>query len=316
MKETEISIENFAYAKMFMHGLKNSYDDVCGILIGKYYDVEKKKQKCVITDSIPLFHTHILSPFLNLAFTLVSSIRICSMRGRQRGPPLGTFTVSCTQCCSRYLRAPLCPLSVYCYSLCTCIVIPFVRVLLLLEAVGECCFLFVAVSDVQTDHRIRRTSISAIITIVVLIPFHLLMISLPHPLIQVENHYKGKEERILGYYHISTEDSKNEDIQSIKVCELIANKLVKNYSDAIICLVQLSKLERDDANCLNVFMQDDATEEWKNCDVKVTRNNKDFLKMSLSNNKYLNLHDFDDHLNCINHDFMNPNLFNNIQEGV
>ncbi|KMZ80361.1 hypothetical protein PVIIG_03265 [Plasmodium vivax India VII] len=131
MKETEISIENAAYAKMFMHGLKNSYDDVCGILIGKYSDVEKKKQRCVITDSIPLFHTHILSPFLNLAFTLV-------------------------------------------------------------------------------------------------------------------------------------------------------------------------------------FMQDDATEEWKNCDVEVTRNNKDFLKMSLSNNEYLNLHDFDDHLNCINHDFMNSNLFNNV----
>ncbi|CAG9477180.1 conserved protein, unknown function [Plasmodium vivax] len=198
MKETEISIENAAYAKMFMHGLKNSYDDVCGILIGKYSDVEKKKQRCVITDSIPLFHTHILSPFLNLAFTLV------------------------------------------------------------------------------------------------------------------ENHYKGKEERIIGYYHISVEDSKNDDIKNVKVCELVANKLVKNYSDAMICLVQLSKLESDDANCLNVFMQDDATEEWKNCDVEVTRNNKDFLKMSLSNNEYLNLHDFDDHLNCINHDFMNSNLFNNV----
>ncbi|GAW81162.1 conserved protein, unknown function [Plasmodium gonderi] len=198
MKETEITIENFAYAKIFMHALKNSYDDVCGILIGKYDENEKHKQKCIITDSVPLFHTHILSPFLNLAFTLV------------------------------------------------------------------------------------------------------------------ENHYKGKEERILGYYHICIEDGKNINIKNIKVCELIADKLVKNYSDAMICLVQLSKLEDDNSGCLNVFMQDNDSEEWKKVGIVVTTMNKDFLKKNISNNEYLNIHDFDDHLNCISYDFMNPNLFKKV----
>ncbi|SBS83955.1 hypothetical protein POVCU2_0023730 [Plasmodium ovale curtisi] len=194
MKGPEITIDDIAYAKIFMHALKHSYDDVCGILIGKYCDGDKGGKKCVINNSVPLFHTHMLSPFLNLAFTLV------------------------------------------------------------------------------------------------------------------ENHYKDKEERIVGYYHISADDSKNVDIKKIKVCELVSEKLVKNYEDALICLVQMSRMQFEEGNCM--FMQEDSG-QWGNVDVEISLQNREFLKKNISNKGYLNIHDFDDHLNCINYDFMNPNLFNN-----
>ncbi|VWU48626.1 conserved protein, unknown function [Hepatocystis sp. ex Piliocolobus tephrosceles] len=196
MTGADVTIDNIAYAKIFMHALKNSYDDVCGILIGKCADEKKKKKKYTITNSIPLFHTHILSPFLSLAFSMV------------------------------------------------------------------------------------------------------------------ENYYKGNEERIIGYYHIHVDDSQNDNIKNIKVCESVAKKLVANYDDALICLVQISKLQTDRNNCLHIFTQN-KTGEWQNVDVEISYENHNFLNVHISNNKYLNIHDFDDHLNCINCDFMNPNLFNN-----
>ncbi|SBT35734.1 conserved protein, unknown function [Plasmodium ovale wallikeri] len=162
---------------------------------GKYCDGDEGKKKCVINNSVPLFHTHMLSPFLNLAFTLV------------------------------------------------------------------------------------------------------------------ENHYKDKEDRIVGYYHISADDSKNVDIKKIKVCELVSEKLVKNYEDALICLVQMSRMQFEEGNCM--FMQEDSG-QWENVDVEISVQNREFLKKNISNKGYLNIHDFDDHLNCINYDFMNPNLFNNV----
>ncbi|SCN12914.1 conserved protein, unknown function, partial [Plasmodium malariae] len=192
--DIEIIIDNGAYAKIFMHALKHSFNDVCGLLIGKYSEKEKKKQKCIITNTIPLFHTHILSPFLKLAFTLV------------------------------------------------------------------------------------------------------------------ENYYKGKEGRIIGYYHICVDDSKNGNIKNIKICNLISEKIIQNYSDAIICLAELSKLEHDEDNCVNMFIQDDKG-EWEHINMIVSPENKDFLKRNISSNTYLNICDFDDHLNCIKYDFMNPNLF-------
>ncbi|CRH00270.1 conserved Plasmodium protein, unknown function [Plasmodium relictum] len=197
MDDTEITIENSAYAKIFMHALKNSYDDVCGILIGKCFEDEREKKKCLITNSIPLFHTHILAPFLNLSFTLV------------------------------------------------------------------------------------------------------------------ENYYKNKEEKIIGYYHINADDSKNNDIKNIKICELISDKLIKNYKNALICLVQISKLNNSDDNCLNIYLKND-TSEWKKIHINISSENKEFLKKNISNNGYLNICDFDDHLNCINYDFMNPNLFKKV----
>ncbi|CRG96449.1 conserved Plasmodium protein, unknown function [Plasmodium gallinaceum] len=197
MKDIEITIDNCAYAKIFMHALKNSYDDVCGILIGKYSEDEKKGKKCSITNSIPLFHTHILAPFLNLSFTMV------------------------------------------------------------------------------------------------------------------ENYYKNKEEKIIGYYHINADESKNNDIKNIKICELISDKLIKNYKNALICLVQISKINNNDDNCLNIYMKGD-TFEWKNVDINISNENKEFLKKYISNNSYMDICDFDDHLNCINYDFMNPDLFKKV----
>lgn len=192
MNKLQISIEDSAYAKIFMHAIKNSYDDVCGILIGKQTEENKKWH---ITNSIPLFHTHILSPFLTLAFTIV------------------------------------------------------------------------------------------------------------------ENYYKDKDEQIIGYYHISSEESKNTDIKNLKTCELVAEKLIKNYKKALVCLVELSKLEEDEEKCLHIFMKGDSS-EWKEIPVSVSLDNKEFLKKNISNHSYLNICDFDDHLNCLSQDFMNPNLFN------
>lgn len=74
MTGTEITIDHIAYAKIFMHALKNSYNDVCGILIGKYYNSENETKKCIISNTVPLFHTHILFAFLSLAFTMVNII--------------------------------------------------------------------------------------------------------------------------------------------------------------------------------------------------------------------------------------------------
>ncbi|EWC87827.1 hypothetical protein PFNF54_03426 [Plasmodium falciparum NF54] len=44
MKYTEITIDDGAYAKIFMHSIKYSCDDVCGILIGKYLSSNEKKK--------------------------------------------------------------------------------------------------------------------------------------------------------------------------------------------------------------------------------------------------------------------------------
>ncbi|KYN96735.1 conserved protein, unknown function [Plasmodium reichenowi] len=197
MKCTEITIDDGAYAKIFMHSIKYSSDDVCGILIGKYLSSNEKKKKCLITNYIPLFHTHILSPYLNLAFTLV------------------------------------------------------------------------------------------------------------------ENYYKDKDERIIGYFHISSDDLKNSDIENIKVCELISEKLIKNYNDAFVCLLEFSKYVNDEDNCLNIFMKNDKS-NWEKGNVVISNKNKEFLKKNISNQHYLNIYDFDDHLNCMKCDFMNPDLFNNV----
>ncbi|ETW35764.1 hypothetical protein PFTANZ_03531, partial [Plasmodium falciparum Tanzania (2000708)] len=171
MKYTEITIDDGAYAKIFMHSIKYSCDDVCGILIGKYLSSNEKKKKCLITNYIPLFHTHILSPYLNLAFTLV------------------------------------------------------------------------------------------------------------------ENYYKDKDERIIGYFHISSDDSKNSDIENIKVCELISEKLIKNYNDAFVCLLEFSKYVNDEDNCLNIFMKNDKS-NWEKGNVVISNKNKEFLKKNISNQQY------------------------------
>ncbi|CXI40858.1 conserved protein, unknown function [Plasmodium berghei] len=194
MTGTEITIDHIAYAKIFMHALKNSYNDVCGILIGKYYNSENETKKCIISNTVPLFHTHILFAFLSLAFTMI------------------------------------------------------------------------------------------------------------------EKNCKETGERIIGYYHISADDSKNDNISNIKICDIISDTLIKNYNDALICLVNISKLKDDEDNCIKTFIQD-GNGKLKNAKIKISSKNKEFLRKSISNHEYLNIHDFDDHLNCINCDFMNPNLF-------
>ncbi|SCM08886.1 conserved protein, unknown function [Plasmodium chabaudi adami] len=197
MAGTEITIDNIAYAKIFMHALKNSYDDVCGVLIGKYYNSENNKKKCIISNTVPLFHTHVLFAFLSLAFTMIE--KNCQETG----------------------------------------------------------------------------------------------------------------ERIIGYYHISADDSKNDHISNIKICDIISDTLIKNYSDALICLVKISKLKDDEDNCIKAFRQE-GNGKLKNEKIQISSKNKEFLKKSISNHEYLNIHDFDDHLNCITCDFMNPNLFKDI----
>ncbi|ETW30253.1 hypothetical protein PFFCH_02269 [Plasmodium falciparum FCH/4] len=102
----------------------------------------------------------------------------------------------------------------------------------------------------------------------------------------VENYYKDKDERIIGYFHISSDDSKNSDIENIKVCELISEKLIKNYNDAFVCLLEFSKYVNDEDNCLNIFMKNDKS-NWEKGNVVISNKNKEFLKKNISNQQYV-----------------------------
>lgn len=200
MGETEICFTDEAYTSIMMHALKHSFDDVCGILLGKYVEgdgTNPKKEKCTVMSVVPLFHAHILSPYVDLTFTLT------------------------------------------------------------------------------------------------------------------EEYCQGREENIVGYYHLSADDSKNIDIKKILMCELIADKIISNYKNAIICLAQLSKLKENNGNCFNAFMKNSPS-EWKRVKAEVSTQNFNFLKKNISKNGYLNICDFEDHLNCIKCDFMNPQLFKGI----
>lgn len=203
MKETEICFTDEAYASIVMHALKHSYDDTCGILLGKHVELEgekgetetkQNKCRCTVMSVIPLFHTHMLSPSVDLIFTLA------------------------------------------------------------------------------------------------------------------EDYCQGREEQIVGYYHISVDDSKNADVKNILMCELISDKLISNYKNGVICLAQLSKLKEMNGNCFNAFIKVNQS-EWKKVKSEVSSQNFNFLKKNIPKNNHLNILDFDDHLNSINCDFMNPQLF-------
>jgi hypothetical protein len=59
-----------AYGKVLFHICKHVSKSVNGVLIG-YTDVQKGEH--VLMDAIPLFHTHVLTPMLKLAFIMVSA---------------------------------------------------------------------------------------------------------------------------------------------------------------------------------------------------------------------------------------------------
>ncbi len=57
-----------AYGKAILHSCKHVSNSVNGVFIG-YVDSETEEH--VLTEAIPLFHVHFLSPMLKLAFILV-----------------------------------------------------------------------------------------------------------------------------------------------------------------------------------------------------------------------------------------------------
>lgn len=163
-------------------------------------------------------------------------------------------------------------------------------------------------SDKENESKERKVKCT-VMSVVPLFHTHILSPFTDLSFTLVEEYCQDRKEQIVGYYHLSADDSKNVDVKKILMCELIADKLVSNYKNAVICLAQLSKLKEMEGNCFNAFMKFGAS-EWKKVETVVPLRALHFLKKSISNNGHLNIYDFEDHLNCMNCDFTNPHLFN------
>lgn len=68
--------DNQPYVKCLLHSLKYPHQPISGLLLGF-----EEKGTVYISDTIPLFHNHILSPMLEIALTQVyiitSSCELC-----------------------------------------------------------------------------------------------------------------------------------------------------------------------------------------------------------------------------------------------
>lgn len=177
----------------------------------------------------------------------------------------------------------------------------------------DVCGLLLGIYDdfVDSDDEyepIERKMECTVTSVVPLFHTHLLSPSTNFSFELVEEYCRDRNEQIVGYYHISSDDSRNVDVRKIVLCERIADKLVSNYNKAVVCLAQLSKLKEMEGNCFYAFMKSSSS-GWKKVETTIPATALHFLKKCISKNKYLNIHDFEDHLNGMNCDFTNPHLF-------
>lgn len=87
-----MSLTSSAYLKPLLHAAKYPSSPVFGLLIGVK---TKGSRSWLITDSVPLFHTHILAPMLELAFIQVEEYCRClGLREHRRFRILGCYVAN------------------------------------------------------------------------------------------------------------------------------------------------------------------------------------------------------------------------------
>mmetsp|Transcript_12484 Transcript_12484/g.14347 ORF Transcript_12484/g.14347 Transcript_12484/m.14347 type:complete len:212 (+) Transcript_12484:142-777(+) len=72
------SMESKAHSKSILHTAKFPWADVCGFFLGK-----KSKTGVIISDAIPMFHTALFSPMLEVSFKLVQ--KYCESKDTDEG---------------------------------------------------------------------------------------------------------------------------------------------------------------------------------------------------------------------------------------
>ena len=80
MASSEYEIDARVGCKILVHSIKNKTKDVCGLLLGNVESGGRVR----VTDAIPLFHHHVLSPGLEFAIENVRARRIRRKRSRAR----------------------------------------------------------------------------------------------------------------------------------------------------------------------------------------------------------------------------------------
>jgi len=87
-----MSLTSSAYLKPLLHAAKYPSSPVFGLLIGIK---TKGSHAWLITDSVPLFHTHVLAPMLELAFIQVEEYCRClSLREHRKFRILGCYVAN------------------------------------------------------------------------------------------------------------------------------------------------------------------------------------------------------------------------------
>jgi len=87
-----MSLTSSAYLKPLLHAAKYPSSPVFGLLIGIK---TKGARSWLITDSVPLFHTHVLAPMLELAFIQVEEYCRClSLREHKKFRILGCYVAN------------------------------------------------------------------------------------------------------------------------------------------------------------------------------------------------------------------------------
>jgi len=87
-----MSLTSSAYLKSLLHAAKYPSSPVFGLLIGIK---TKGTRSWLITDSVPLFHTHVLAPMLELAFLQVEEYCRCmSLRDHKKFRILGCYVAN------------------------------------------------------------------------------------------------------------------------------------------------------------------------------------------------------------------------------